>query len=77
MTAGPGYPWRVMDNYWLNALWSIIPTALVGVIFFFVMRAILRADRNERSAYANLEAAERSRLGLPPATDTRDGSVES
>ncbi|MET4637727.1 hypothetical protein [Mycetocola sp. 2940] len=66
-----------MDNYWLNALWSIIPTVLVGVIFWFVMRAILRADRDERAAYANLEAAERARLGLPPATDARDGSVES
>ncbi|RLP71511.1 hypothetical protein D9V29_08545 [Mycetocola manganoxydans] len=56
-----------MDNYWLNALWSVIPTILVGAAFFFVMRGIIRADRTERAAYANLEAAERSRLGLPPA----------
>jgi flagellar biosynthesis/type III secretory pathway M-ring protein FliF/YscJ len=67
-----------MDNYWLNALWSIIPTVLVGVIFWFVMRAIIRADRDERAAYADLEAAERSRLGLPPApTKATDGSVEN
>ena len=62
-----------MDNYWLNALWSVIPTVLVGVIFFFVMRAIIRADRDERAAYADLEAAERSRLGLPPAPPKRPG----
>ena len=62
-----------MDNYWLNALWSIIPTVLVGVIFFFVMRAIIRADRDERAAYADLEAAERSRLGLPPAASKNTG----
>jgi hypothetical protein len=67
-----------MDNYWLNAIWSIIPTALVGVVFWFVMRGIIRADRHERAAYADLEAAERSRLGLPPAkATTTDGSAEN
>jgi hypothetical protein len=66
-----------MDNYWLNALWSIIPTVLVGVIFFFVMRSIIRADRDERSAYADLEAAERARLGLPPAAESPRGPGES
>ncbi|MET0933428.1 MAG: hypothetical protein ABWX56_06915 [Mycetocola sp.] len=66
-----------MDNFWLNALWSIIPTVLVGVIFFFVMRAIIRADRDERAAYADLEAAERARLGLPPAPTGTGGSSEA
>ncbi|WP_411721754.1 hypothetical protein [Mycetocola sp.] len=67
-----------MDNYWLNALWSIIPTLLVGVIFWFVMRAIFHADRDERAAYADLEAAERSRLGLPPAeSPATGGSAEN
>ena len=67
-----------MDNYWVNALWSVIPTVLVGVIFFFVMRGIIRADRNERAAYADLEAAERSRLGLPPApAKGPDGSADA
>lgn len=67
-----------MDNYWLNALWSIIPTALLGVIFWYIMRAIIRADRHERAAYSELEAAERTRLGLPPArTGSSDGSAEN
>ncbi|SFN71478.1 hypothetical protein [Mycetocola miduiensis] len=67
-----------MDNYWLNALWSIIPTALLGVVFWYIMRAIIRADRHERAAYSELEAAERSRLGLPPAASTpTNGPVEN
>jgi hypothetical protein len=67
-----------MDNYWLNALWSLIPTVLLGVIFWYIMRAIIRADRDERAAYADLEAVERSRLGLPPAqTRPTDRSTES
>jgi hypothetical protein len=67
----------VMDNYWLNALWSLIPTVLIGVVFYFVMRGIIRADRSERAAYADIEAAERTRLGLPPAQPVRDGSAEN
>ncbi|GHD45510.1 hypothetical protein D9V29_13070 [Mycetocola manganoxydans] len=62
-----------MDNYWVNAIWSLIPTVLVGVIFWLVLRGIIRADRVERAAYADLEAAERSRLGLPPAPATSPG----
>jgi hypothetical protein len=31
-------------------------------VFWFVMRAIMRADRNERSAYAKVEAEERARF---------------
>lgn len=57
-----------MDNYWLNALWSLAPTVLVGVIFWVIMRSIIRSDRNERAAYARVEAEERARLGLPPAS---------
>jgi hypothetical protein len=39
----------------------------VGGVFWFLMRAIIRSDRNERKAYAEIEAEERVRLGLPPA----------
>ncbi|MBG6238902.1 flagellar biosynthesis/type III secretory pathway M-ring protein FliF/YscJ [Mycetocola sp. CAN_C7] len=66
-----------MDNFWLNALWSVVPTILVGLVFWVVMRGIIRADRDERAAYAALEAEERARLGLPPAPVTGPGgSVE-
>lgn len=51
----------VIENYWLNALWSITPTLLLGLIFWFIFRAIFRADRAERRAYAKVEAEERAR----------------
>lgn len=53
-----------MNDYWLNAIGSVVPTLLVGVIFWIVMRAIIRADRTERKVYARMEAEERARLGL-------------
>lgn len=53
-----------MDEYWMNAIGSLIPTLLVGVIFWLVMRSIIRMDRTERKVYARIEAEERARLGL-------------
>ena len=53
-----------MDDLWANALFSLAPTVLVGVLFWIIMRAIIRADRTERNAYARVEAEERARLGL-------------
>ena len=41
-----------MENFWFNAIYSVTPTIGVGLIFWFVMRAIARADRNERKTYA-------------------------
>lgn len=48
------------DDFWLNAFFSLAPTVLVGGIFWLIMRAIVRADRNERAAFARFEAEERS-----------------
>lgn len=50
-----------MDNYWFNAIYSVIPTICLGLIFWFIMRAIIRADRNERKAYERIEAEERAK----------------
>lgn len=36
---------------------GIIPSIAVALIFWWVMRAVLRADRNERLALAEAEAA--------------------
>jgi hypothetical protein len=47
-------------------VWSLAPTVLVGLLFWAIMRKIVRADRNERAAYARLEAEERARRGLAP-----------
>ncbi|HEY5221722.1 MAG TPA: hypothetical protein VIJ18_01545 [Microbacteriaceae bacterium] len=54
-----------MNDVWSGIIWALAPTVLVGLIFWVVMRAIVRADRTERKAYAKLEAAERARRGLP------------
>lgn len=55
-----------MDEFWLTAAWSIIPTIVVSVVFFFVLRGIIRFDRTERRTYTRIEAEERAARGLPP-----------
>ncbi|MER3390860.1 MAG: hypothetical protein RJQ01_12645 [Microcella sp.] len=50
------------EEFWSNAIYSVTPTILLGLIFWVVMRAIIRADRAERSAYSQVEAEERARL---------------
>ena len=59
------YHYRVMNELWNGIVWSLAPTILVGLLFWLVMRAIVRADRTERKAYARMEAEERARRGLP------------
>jgi len=51
----------VPDEPWLAALYSLAPTVLVGGLFWFIMRSIIRADRTERSAFSKIEAEERAR----------------
>jgi cytochrome c-type biogenesis protein CcmH/NrfF len=60
-----------MDNFWLNALWSITPTVLLGLMFWLIIRSILRADRVERDTYAQIEAEERAKRGLPSVADEK------
>lgn len=55
-----------MDEALSNAIWSLTPTLLMGVFFAFVLRAILRADRNERRVFRKIEDEERAKAGLPP-----------
>ena len=54
------------QEFWANALYSVTPTILVGLVFWFVLRAIIRSDRTERAAYAKVEAEERAKASLPP-----------
>jgi hypothetical protein len=58
----------VPQEFWANALYSVTPTILVGLVFWFVLRAIIRSDRNERTAYAKVQAEERAKAGLPPTS---------
>ncbi len=59
--ASTTYP-GLVDDYWTNAVFSVTPTIVVGLIFWFAMRAIIRADRAERKAYSEIEAEERARF---------------
>ncbi len=53
------------QEFWSNALFSLAPTVLVGLIFWFIMAAIIRSDRSERAARAKIEAQERAKLDAP------------
>ncbi|MFJ4037249.1 hypothetical protein ACIPVB_04135 [Microbacterium sp. NPDC090007] len=64
-----------MDETWTAVLWAILPTIVVSVVFFFILRNVIRMDRTERKAYARIEAKERARRGLPPAAPAGDGSA--
>ncbi|UNK70382.1 hypothetical protein [Microbacterium sp. H1-D42] len=55
-----------MDNFWVAAAWSILPTIGVSIVFVIVLRGILRFDRTERKVYSQIEAEERAARGLPP-----------
>lgn len=58
------------SSYLMAALWSLAPTIVIAAIFFFVLRGILRFDRNERRVYAEIEAEERAKRGLAPKSET-------
>jgi hypothetical protein len=55
----------VPEEFWANAVFSVTPTILIGLIFWFAMRAIFRADRTERKVYSRIEAEERAKLNQP------------
>jgi hypothetical protein len=66
----------VIENFWANAAYSLIPTILIGLIFWLVMRSIFRADRTERRVYSQIEAEERARFEAD-ATAVRNGAAEN
>ena len=47
--------------FWDSFL-SLVPPLLVGVLFWIMMRSILRADRTERKVYSEIEAEMREDL---------------
>jgi len=46
--------------------WTLLPTVVVSLLFFYILRSILRADRVERRAYDRIEAEQRAKRGLAP-----------
>jgi hypothetical protein len=55
-------------DYWQAIVWSIAPTLIVSALFFFILRAVIRADRTERKVHAKIEAEERAKRGLPASS---------
>ena len=49
------------DDFWGNAIFSLVPTVLFGLLFWFVFRAIIRSDGAERKVAARIEAEERAK----------------
>ena len=52
---------------WGNYIWAVAPTILVGLLFWFAMRAIIRSDRTERKVSARIEAEERAKVAAAKA----------
>ncbi|MCU1415115.1 MAG: uncharacterized protein JWN80_2455 [Microbacteriaceae bacterium] len=52
----------MIQGVWGNIVYSLAPTILLGIVFWVVMRAILRSDRTERKVYSEIEAEERARI---------------
>jgi len=57
----------MLEDFWSNAIFSVTPTIVIGLIFWFAMRAIIRADRSERETFTEIEAEERARLAAAKA----------
>ncbi|WP_460631054.1 hypothetical protein [Leifsonia lichenia] len=55
-----------MNDVVAGIVWSLAPTVLVGLLFWLIMRLIIRADRTERKVYSRMEAEERARRGIAP-----------
>ena len=54
-----------MTTFW-TAVAALVPSIGVGIIFYFAMRFVVRADRNERANLAELDRLEaQAREGRP------------
>lgn len=52
----------MIENWWLNALWSVTPTIIIGILFGLIIYGALNADRKARQERANIEQEERARF---------------
>ncbi len=52
---------------------ALIPSIGVGLLFYFAIRAILRADRNERAALARMD---REAAAAAAAAERKDAGVQ-
>lgn len=49
-------------NWWWNAVWSVIPTIVIGAMFGLIIYAAFNADRKVRKERADVERQERERF---------------
>ncbi|MEG3614573.1 hypothetical protein [Isoptericola haloaureus] len=52
-----------MDTFWAVVA-GLVPSIGVGLLFWFAMRKIVRADRNERAAQQQFEQARSERAEM-------------
>ena len=65
-----------MDSSWLlSAAAALAAPTGVGFLFWFAIRAVLRADQTERAAIARMEAEERARAAQASAAMPTEGSA--
>ncbi len=50
------------QEWWLNALWSVTPTIIIGILFGLIIYAAINADRKIRRERADVEVEERARF---------------
>ena len=55
------------DAAWA-VIYSLAPTVLIGLLFWYIIRSVIRADSTERKVYAKIEAEERAKLEAEKAS---------
>lgn len=50
------------QEWWLNALWSVTPTIIIGILFGLIIYAAINGDRKVRRERADVEQEERARF---------------
>ena len=48
------------SDWWMNALWSVTPTIIIGILFGLIIWAAVNADRKTRRDRAQIEREERA-----------------
>ena len=68
-----------MDAFsWVgDALMSMVPPVLVGLLFWVIMRSILKADATERKVYQRIEAEMRSKIDAGNSAPGGGSNTES
>jgi hypothetical protein len=61
----------------LEVLGALTPSVGVGLIFWFAMRKIISADRNERVAQAALDRQQQSESGRGSVAEPSEGDDDS